>query len=137
LLVFNDWALYHSDEMAIVDCVRRGFSEQRPLIDAPGHFFGPTEEALAIGHSHLAVTFGWSAYLYLASGAASVLLWEGDLVDVWSPDESVTQRVLGVVQSYELRVTSGHAAQPDAPPNGGPAMPLGNSGADEGPPSVS
>jgi hypothetical protein len=28
-------------------------------------------------------------------------------------------------------------AEPGAPPNGGPAKPLGNSGAVEGPPSVS
>jgi hypothetical protein len=28
-------------------------------------------------------------------------------------------------------------AEPDAPPNGGPATPIGNSGATEGPPSVS
>ena len=28
-------------------------------------------------------------------------------------------------------------AEPDAPPNGGPALPVGNSGVTEGPPSVS
>jgi hypothetical protein len=106
LLVFNDWPLYQPDEMALMDSLRRGHGEHRSLIDAPGHLFTPTEQAEAIGHSYLAVVFGWSAYLYLASGAATVLLWEGDLVDFWSKDERMIQRVRAVIQTYELRLTS-------------------------------
>jgi hypothetical protein len=123
--------------MALVGSLRRGHNEERHLIDAPGHLFGPTEDAEAIGHCYLAVTFGWSAYLYLASGAVTVHFWEGDLVDFWSPHESLARTSLDLVRSFELRLTSDHAAEPDAPPNGGPATPVGNSGATEGPPSVS
>jgi hypothetical protein len=137
LVVFTDWSLYCPDEMALVASLRRGHGENRWLIDAPGHLFAPTEEAEAIGHCYLALTFGWSAYLYLASGAATVHFWEGDLIDFWSPDQSLTQKVLEVVHSYELRVTSDHTAEPSAAPNGGPATRLGNSGVTEGPPSVS
>jgi hypothetical protein len=36
-----------------------------------------------------------------------------------------------------LELQDHQAAQPDAPPNGGPAAPPGNSGVTEGPPSVS
>ena len=35
------------------------------------------------------------------------------------------------------RIGSSKHAEPDTPPNGGPAKPLGNSGASSGPPSVS
>ena len=105
LVVFTDWSLYRPDEMALVDSLRRGHGEHRWLIDVPGHLFAPTEGAEAIGHCYLAVMFGWSAYLYLASGAATVFFWEGDLVDVWSPDERLIQAILGIVESYELRVT--------------------------------
>lgn len=105
LVVFTDWALYRPDEMALVDSLRRGHGEHRRLIDAPGHLFAPTEEAEAIGHCYLSVMFGWSAYLYLASGAVTVFFWEGDLVDVWSPDEKLTRSILGIVETYELRVT--------------------------------
>jgi hypothetical protein len=110
LVVFTDWPLYQPDEMALIDSLRRGHGEQRRLIDAPGHCFGLAEEAECIGHCYLAVTFGWSAYLYISSGAATVHFWEGDLVDFWSLDESLTQKVLSIVHSYELRVTSDHTA---------------------------
>jgi hypothetical protein len=110
LLVFTDWSTHNPDEMSLMASLRRGHGEQRWLIDAPGHLFIPTEQADAIGHSYLAVAFGWSVYLYLSSGAATVFFWEGDLIDFWSSDESLSQRVLGVVTSYELRVTSKRAA---------------------------
>ena len=32
LLVFTDWALYRPDEMALIDSLRRGHGEPRPLI---------------------------------------------------------------------------------------------------------
>lgn len=107
LVVFTDWALYRPDEMALVDSMRRGYGEQRSLIDAPGNLFGPTEQAEAIACCYLAVIFQWSAYLYLASGAATVLFWEGDLIDVWSSHEKLPQAIQEIVQTYELRVTSG------------------------------
>ena len=50
LALFTDWALYQPDEMALVASIRRGHDEERHLIDAPGHLFGPTEGAEAISH---------------------------------------------------------------------------------------
>jgi hypothetical protein len=96
--------------MALIDSLRRGHGEHRPLIDAPGHLFTPAEQAEAIGHSYLAVTFRWSAYFHLAPGAATVFFLEGDLIDFWSADEKLKQTVRGVIQTYELRLTSDHVA---------------------------
>lgn len=106
LVVFTDWALYRPDEMALIQSLRRGSGEQRSLIDAPGHWFEPTEQTDAIGYCYLAVIFGWSAYLYLTSGALTVLFWEGDLIDVWSSDEALPKTIREIVQTYGLRVTS-------------------------------
>lgn len=105
LLVFTDWAHYRPDEMVLMDSLRRGNGERRPLIEAPGHLFEPTEQMEAIGFCHLALIFGWSAYLYLASGAVTVLFWEGELIDVWCTDKDVSNRVRGVVEAYGLRTT--------------------------------
>ena len=46
-------------------------------------------------------------------------------------------RLLERAQSRRLQTGSGKKTQPGASPNGGPVRPLGNSGASEGPPSVS
>jgi hypothetical protein len=61
----------------------------------------------AIAHCYLAVMFGWTAYLYLPSKAATVLFWEGELVDFWSADEQLIQAVRATIQTYELRITNG------------------------------
>jgi hypothetical protein len=106
LVVFTDWALYRPDEMALVDSLRRGHGERRALIDAPGHFFSASEQDETIAHCYLAVMFGWTAYLYLPSGAATVLFWEGDLIDFWCGDEHLIQAVRATVQTYDLRITS-------------------------------
>ncbi len=106
LVVFTDWSVYHPDEMALIDSLRRGQGERRALIDAPGHLFSSAEQAEAIAHCYLAVMFGWTAYLYLSSATATVLFWEGDLLDFWSDDERLIKEVRGTVQTYELRVTS-------------------------------
>lgn len=106
LLVFTDWALYRPDEMALMDSMRRGHGEDRWLIESPGHLFAPSEAPEAIGHCYLALMFGWSAYLYLGSGAVTILFWEGDLVDVWSPNDALAGAVREVVRGFELRVTS-------------------------------
>jgi hypothetical protein len=106
LVVFTDWELYHPDEMAVFESLRRSHGDRRPLIDAPGHLFKSEERAEAIAHIYLAVLFGWTAYLYLSSRATTVLFWEGDLVDVWAGDERLLQAVRGTVETYELRVTA-------------------------------
>ena len=105
LLVFTDWALYRPEEMALIDSLRRGHGEPRPLIEAPGHVFTPTEVSEAIGQSYLPIIFAWSAYMYLASGLATVYFWEGDLVDFWTSDGGTAKKIEAVIEQYGLRVT--------------------------------
>jgi hypothetical protein len=49
----------------------------------------------------------------------------------WRPFTEAVTRIVG-----ELEARRQHKVQPGATPNGGPAMPVGNSGATQGPPSV-
>jgi hypothetical protein len=106
LVEFKDWPLYQPDEMALIMSLRRSYGEQRWLIHAPGHLFDPSEQNEAISHCYLALIFGWSAYLYLTSGSITMMFWEGDLIDVWSPDEKLCNVVRKTVELYKLRVTS-------------------------------
>jgi hypothetical protein len=105
LLVFEDWALYRPDEMALMTALRRGHGDERPLIEAPGHLFEPIESPEAIGYSYLSVIFAWSAYLYLASGGATICFWEGDLIDFWSPEADLVKKVAGLVEQLGSQST--------------------------------
>jgi hypothetical protein len=50
--------------------------------------------------------FDWSAYLYLPPPtSATVLLWEGDLIDVWVDNDDITTGIREVLTKFELRVT--------------------------------
>ena len=79
---------------------------------------------------YLVIAWLWSAYRddRLLQGwwffwCVVVIPVGGFLLDLWrllQPPDGASQNV-----------------EPDAPPNGGPATPLGNSGVTEGPPSVS
>jgi hypothetical protein len=104
LLQFIDWNTHNADETAMIDSLRRGHGEKRWLIDAPGHLFASHEIAEAIGHCYLTTIFDWSAYLYPASGIATVYFWEGDLIDFWSNDDLFTRKIEDLVKNYDLRV---------------------------------
>jgi len=105
LLQFTDWNTHNADETALFSSLRRIHGEQRALIDAPGHLFTSTEAAEAISHCYLAATFDWSVYLYLAAGTATVYFWEGDLIDLWTANESINQGIHEIVKKYALRVS--------------------------------
>ncbi len=105
LLVYYDWPVYQPDEMTLMDAVRRGHGELRRLIDAPGHLFESGDEAQSIGQSYLGIFFEWSAYLYLASGKATIQFWEGELVEVWCDDRKLKNSVVHLAQRFELEIT--------------------------------
>jgi hypothetical protein len=59
---------------------------------------------------------------------------------ITKPDDSSLARIglfVGLLIGFYVGRRQTPGAQPDAAPNGGPATQLGNSGASEGPPSVS
>jgi len=106
LLQFTDWTTSNPDELATFGALRRSHGEQRWLIDAPGHLFSPSEAAEAIGHCYLAASYDWSFYVYLASGAATIYFWEGDLIDYFGVDAALTKKICELVNQFKLRVAS-------------------------------
>ena len=80
------------------------------------------------GHVEWSINSRWSFLGALVLGAASLAL------TLWNWRKASSRLAAGPL----TRAGSGnHGDEPGAPPNGGPAKPLGNSGAVEGPPSVS
>ncbi len=84
---------------------RQGHDECRPWPDAPGHLYAPTAAAEAISLCHLAVAEHLSVYLYLASGAATIYFWEGDLIDYFGWDETFHQVLYENVRLFDLNIT--------------------------------
>lgn len=105
LLVIEDWEAYPPDMMGIFTSLRHGHNDQRPLIDAPCHLFDVNEDAELVGQCSLILMYGWTAYLYLASDKATLLFWEGELVDFWTRDASIYREVKSIIQKLELRLT--------------------------------
>ena len=69
------------------DCPGAASGERDWLINTPGHVFGGGESGLLIILLTLITSFGWTAYLYFDHGLI-FLSWEGDFLDVWSPDSN-------------------------------------------------
>jgi hypothetical protein len=87
LLQFTDWLTEPSDQVAVLRAVRAAHGETAPLIDTPGHVFRAEEFDLMLGLVSLSMFYGWSSYLYI-EGGPSFFWWEGDLLDVFAPDEA-------------------------------------------------
>lgn len=85
LLHITDWSLYSADEMAVVSELRKAHGDGRALIETPGHVFKSGERDLLIGLMGLVAAYGWTAYVYFDHGL-TVLLWEGELMDLWDAD---------------------------------------------------
>lgn len=88
LVVIKDWDTYPPNQMILLDGLRNGHGETRPLIEAPGHLFTSDESPLISGIFGLTIIFQWTAYLYFPS-KNTFLNWEGELLDCWlnSTDE--------------------------------------------------
>jgi hypothetical protein len=82
----------------------------------------------------IALSAGMSAAYHLLGGTIHLPLWASFLSSL-TGDILWAVGCLGLLAEY--RGLLARAAQLGASPNGGPAKPLGNSGAVEGPPSVS
>ena len=85
LLYVTDWSTYSLDEMLTVCQIRQYHGDDGWLIKTPGHVFGSDERDLLIEMMGLVVEYGWTAYVYF-NHRLTLMLWEGELMDVWSPD---------------------------------------------------
>jgi hypothetical protein len=81
----TDWSSYSADEMAVVTQLRKSHGDERTLIETPGHLFTSSERDLLIGMMGLVTAYGWTAYISF-DHELTVLLWEGEQMDLWDTD---------------------------------------------------
>lgn len=87
LLQMTDWLWndeYESDPTARL---REAHGKNRSLIEVPGFLFGPSEATEAVN-----------------LGALALLLWEGDLIDLWSRDKNASVRLRSAVRNSGARI---------------------------------
>jgi hypothetical protein len=104
LIIFEDWETYPPDMICLITSIRQAHGEKRGLSDAPGHLFEGDEDADVISQCYLIIMFGWTAYLCLALKRATLLFWEGDLIDFWSADEDLLDAVKLSVQKNKTEL---------------------------------
>lgn len=104
LLHMTDWLWDPEREPDPTASLREAHCEHRPTDDAPGFVFDRSEFAGAVDLGGLVIQRGWTCYLYLESNVATLLLWEGDLIDFWSKDKIASARLRSVVQRSGARI---------------------------------
>ncbi len=105
LVHVTDWELYRPDEMEIVSRVITACGEAKPLVETPGHLFTGSERELIVGFIALVTGYTWSVYVYFDHGLTA-LSWEGELMDVWSVDQSRCAKICAAMQELKIEVTS-------------------------------
>jgi hypothetical protein len=71
-----------------------------------GLLFSPDEAELLIHCCCYVVDDGLSAYLYLPKLSLTILFWESELVEIWSPDSSACQSFSQLLCNLGARVLS-------------------------------
>jgi hypothetical protein len=104
LLHVTDWIWDSEYGADPTTALRETIGESRALIDVPGFLFDPSEFAAANDLGSLILKRGWTSYIYLTSGAATLLLWEGDLIDFWSREKRLAKQLKVLLHSIEARV---------------------------------
>jgi hypothetical protein len=100
----TDWTWDPEYEADPTTALRASIGETRALIDVPGFLFDSSELASAIDLGSLSLKRGWTSYIYLTSGLATLLLWEGDLIDFWSTDKRLAEQLKIVLHSIDAQI---------------------------------
>jgi hypothetical protein len=108
LLQLTDWIYDPEYEADPTAALRLMHGERRSLIDVPGFLFDPNEMPEAIGLGSLVLKRGWTGYIYLESKAATLLLWDGDLIDFWSKEKGIAEQLRATLLQSKARVVHGH-----------------------------
>ena len=100
------WPTFEPSEMAVIDALRRIWSESRNLVEAAGHLIPSDNPELAIALFGHTANLEWNAYLYLPRDQATLYNWEGELYDFWSNDKSTHIKLTQLVYEFGLAPTS-------------------------------
>jgi hypothetical protein len=105
LVKIEDWnwdSEYEGDPTA---ALRAAHGEERSLIEVPGFVFQREDLEAAEDLCRTILSRGWTAYLYFLSRSATILFWEGDLIDFWTADADTLHRVEQMILTKSLRRT--------------------------------
>ena len=102
LVWLTDWPLYKPDEMVVIQRFRASVGEERLLIDAPGHAFGPTEINDCVGFFNLCVQYYWDAFLFVPQAKLLVFNSHDEVQCMSSPSEQVVVEIATLIKPFEL-----------------------------------
>jgi hypothetical protein len=105
LFQVTDWSQYAELGNSILSDLESTFSGNLQPFDAFGILFEPSEADEMFECCVSVVHCGMSAYLY-APRSTTVLLWEGDLVDVWANGPELRNQLAQWLRSAQFRITS-------------------------------
>jgi hypothetical protein len=101
LLVFTDWIFYPPDEwqyykshqVSLVEAVKDAATKFPDFEKGLGFIYEPLAHAKLVSHIRGVIELGWTAYLYSETATATVLFWEGDLIDIWSESKAALKDI--------------------------------------------
>ncbi len=104
LMHLTDWAWDPEYEEDPIASLRSSAGETRPLVDVPGFVFDHGELTSAVDLGSIVLGRGWTSYVYLTSGVATFLFWEGALIDYWSTDQGLSKQLKAMLRGIGARI---------------------------------
>ncbi|WP_124612813.1 hypothetical protein [Burkholderia sp. Bp9143] len=105
LFQVTDWSRYAELENSILSDLESTCSGDLKQFDPVGILFEPNEVGEMFECCVRVIRCGMSAYLY-APRRATFLMWEGDLVDVWTNGPDLRDQLAQWLRSERFRITS-------------------------------
>jgi len=94
LLVVTEWNVWASSEnWTLYDRLRRGYGEERPLWEAPGHLGAVGEVEDLAAFVFLGIAFGWGMHLIGSNDLLRIVVSHDEWIEFSSTDEGIIQQV--------------------------------------------
>lgn len=100
-----DWSHYTPSDMIAVAGIRSSHTENRSLIEAPGHLIEPEEAEVGVSLFALSASFEWTAYLCTSQDRTTLLNWEGELFDFWTDSQEAFLNMRKLLADFQLAET--------------------------------
>ncbi len=111
LLAITDWGYDEEYEDDPTAALRKAHGDERSLLEVPAQVFLAEEIQLAAELAYLILDRGWTAYWYLPNQTVA-LLWEGKIIDLWSPNPQVLVSTQLILLEYDAPILHRRAGKP-------------------------
>lgn len=122
--IFSVWGIETNGLMAITEwhyddeyeddptaALRQNHGEERDLREVPAMVFSSEEIELSADLAYLVIDRSWTAYWYLPNQTIA-LLWEGEIIDLWSPNPQVLASTQLILLEYDAPILHRRAGKP-------------------------